>query len=295
MPSVLGMAKRSVLGLVGLLASALVAVVGLTVTSQGSDAATVATPRVPVTASITPTSATTKPAAPATAALDAIETDADFAVSAVDTSTGETLTYGGGSFDTASIVKVDILAALLHPAGQDRRALPASEKSLATAMIERSDNAAATALFDAIGGKAGLEAFNRTIGLTATVVGSNGLWGLTQTTATDQLRLLQVIFGDDSVLDAESQAYVQDLMADVVDAQRFGVSAAADDPEDAVLKVGYLQRSTTGLWDVTSIGEIEAGGRTYLVAVLTDGNGSYDEGVALAGDVARAALSGLRS
>lgn len=289
MPSVGRMAKMSAYWLVGLLVSGLIAVAGLTMTSQDSNAAT-APPA--TTTTVTPAAAT-ETAEPSTTTLEAIDTDADFAVAAVDVDTGETLTYGGGSFDTASIVKVDILAALLFQAQQDGRTLTASEQSLAKAMIERSDNDAATTLFNAVDGKAGLEAFNGVIGLTDTVIGSSGYWGLTQTTATDQLKLLRVVFGDDSVLSADSQAYVQGLMSNVVHEQNFGVSAAADDADDAALKVGYLQRSATGLWDVTSIGEIEAGGHTYLVAVLSDSNASFDSGVALVDQVAEAAVAGL--
>ncbi len=291
MPSVLGMAKSSAYWLVGLLVSALVVVAGLTLASQDSSAATA--PAATTTATPAATTGTTEPVEPSTAALEAIATDASFSVAAVEVGTGETLTYGDGSFDTASIVKVDILAALLHRAEQDGRTLTASEQRLATAMIERSDNDAATTLFHAVGGKAGLEAFNDVIGLTDTVIGSNGYWGLTQTTATDQLKLLRVVFGADSALSADSRAYVRGLMSNVVDEQNFGVSAAADDADDAALKVGYLQRSATGLWDVTSIGEIEAGGHTYLVAVLSDGNVSFDSGVALVDQVAQAAVAGL--
>jgi hypothetical protein len=294
MPSVGGVARSGAYWTAGLLVSALVAVAGLAVASQDSDAATSPTTQTPTT-----TTAPTTPAAatvttePSTTALEAIDTDADFSVSAVDVDSGETLTYGDGSFDTASIVKVDILAALLHQAQQDGRALTATERGLATAMIERSDNTAATALFNAVGGKAGLDEFNDVIGLGDTVVGSNGNWGLTQTTAADQLKLLEVVFGEDSVLSADSQAYEQGLMSNVVDSQSFGVSAAADDAGDAALKVGYLQRSATGLWDVTSIGEIEAGGHTYLVAVLSDGDASFDSGVALVDQVAEAVVEGL--
>ena len=292
MPSVLRMAKASVYWLVGLLASALIAVGALTLAPQDSNAAT---PSPAMTPAKTATPATTPTSSPeaSTTALEAIDTDADFAVAAIDVDTGETLAYGDGSFDTASIVKVDILAALLHQAQQDGRALTASERTLATAMIERSDNTAATTLFNAVGGKAGLEAFNDVIGLDDTVVGSDGNWGLTQTTAADQLKLLEVVFGDDSVLSADSQAYEQGLMSDVIDSQNFGVSAAADDADDAALKVGYLQRSVTGLWDVTSIGKVEAGVHTYLVAVLSDRNTSFDNGVALVDQVAESAVESL--
>lgn len=229
-------------------------------------------------------------AAATTDALAAIETDARLSVSVLDVDTGETQSYGSGSFDTASIVKVDILAALLWQHQQAGTVMSSSELALATAMIERSDNAAATTLLEAVGGEDGLEEFNDLIGLAGTDVGSDGNWGLTQTTADDQIRLLEVALGDSTVLTPASQELVRGLMSDVVDSQRFGVSAAADDAGDAVLKVGYLQRTATGQWDVTSIGEIEAGGHTYLVAVLTDGSPTFDSGVALVDAVARAAI-----
>ena len=230
---------------------------------------------------------------PSTVGLDAIDTDARFSVSVLDVDTGQSLTYGTGAFDTASVVKVDILAALLHQHERAGTELSEAEQALATAMIERSDNDAATTLFEAVGGEAGLEAFDDEIGLTDTDVGSNGSWGLTQTTSADQVSLLQVVLGDDSVLSPASQAYARTLMSNVVDSQRFGVSAAADDPDDAALKVGYLQRSTTGRWDVTSTGEIESGGHTYVLTVLSDGNVSFDAGVTLVDEVARTAVSAM--
>ena len=46
-----------------------------------------------------------------------------------------------------------------------------------------------------------------------------------------------------------------------------------------------------GLWDVTSIGRVDVDGRTYLVAVLSDGNASLAQGAALTGEVARAAVA----
>jgi hypothetical protein len=241
------------------------------------------------------TTTTTAEAQLDTGALEAIDTDARFSVAVLDVESGETLTYGGGTFDTAagggtfdtaagggtfdtaSIVKVDILAALLT--AQDGE-LTSTQQQLAAAMIERSDNAAATALFEQVGGVQGLTAYDATIGLNDTEVAA--AWGLTQTTASDQLLVLQAALAFDTA---------RDLMGRVVDTQRFGVSAAADDPADAVLKVGYLQRSATGLWDVTSIGEIVVGGRTYLVAVLSDGNATLEDGTTLVDAVARAALT----
>lgn len=229
----------------------------------------------------------------ATPSVAAIKTDARYSVAAVDLDTGESVSSGTGAFDTASIVKVDILVALLLQAQQDGIQLTEQQKSLATAMIEHSDNTAATTLFDEVGGKPGLEAINDGLGLTHTVVGTDGNWGLTQTTAADQIKLMRVVFGDGSVLTASSKAYAAELMSNVEADQNFGVSAAADDSQDAALKVGYLQRSQTGLWDVTSIGRIESDGHTYLVAVLSDSNANYAAGVQLVDAAAEAVVEAL--
>src|SRR5688572_16197069 len=82
-------------------------------------------------------------------------------VSITDLTTGASYTYGSGvRTATASIVKVDILAALLLRAQKAGRSLNGTEKSLATRMITQSDNSAASALFRTIGGASGLRKAN---------------------------------------------------------------------------------------------------------------------------------------
>lgn len=58
------------------------------------------------------------------------------------------------------------------------------------------------------------------------------------------------------------------------------------------LKNGWLPRSDTDLWDVNSIGRVEYGGRTLLVAVLSDGQPTYKTGVDL---VERAAATAVKA
>ncbi|WP_406433831.1 class A beta-lactamase-related serine hydrolase [Streptomyces sp. NBC_00631] len=207
----------------------------------------------------------------------------------LDLDSGDSATYGDAAFDTASIVKVDILATLLLQAQDAGRHLTATEKAYATKMIENSDNTSATELWDVIGKADGLDAANKRFGLTSTEGGDGPLWGLTQTTAADQLTLLQQVFGDDSKLSAASQAYVQGLMKTVESDQRWGVSAAADGSQYA-LKNGWLARSTTGLWDVNSIGRVTVGGTDYLVAVLSKGTVSQAKGISVVEAAAKAAL-----
>lgn len=220
--------------------------------------------------------------------------DARVSVAVLDVRSGESATYGDGEFDTASIVKVDILAALLLRAQDDGRALTTQEKSYATTMIENSSNASATALWDAIGGADGLDAANQRLGLTGTTGGDGELWGLTQTTAADQLTLLRAVFGSGSgsasVLDASSRTYIKGLMGQVEADQQWGVSAAGSSWE---LKNGWLPRSATGLWDINSIGHVTAGGRSYLLAVLSGGNSSQKAGISLVEDAARTAVTAI--
>ncbi|MGW0286611.1 serine hydrolase [Streptomyces sp. NPDC003236] len=206
----------------------------------------------------------------------------------LETGSGRSAAYGTDTFDTASIVKVDILAALLLQAQDAGREPTAAQRAYATRMIENSDNASATELWHAIGRAAGLDAANERFGLTHTSGGDGELWGLTRTTAADQLLLLRQVFGEDSELDAASRAYVRKLMGAVQAGQRWGVSAAGS---SWALKNGWLARSTTGLWDVNSVGRVTVDGAEYLVAVLSRGTATQAEGISLVEAAAKAAVS----
>ncbi|OKI30888.1 serine hydrolase [Streptomyces sp. CB03911] len=199
-------------------------------------------------------------------------------------------TGDGHAFITASIVKADILAALLR---QSDTALGAARRAEAEAMIEQSDNDAAGELYEAIGGADGLDEANRAFGLTGTTAGRDGYWGLTTTTAEDQLRLLRVIFTDDSPLGADDRAYLQGLMGLIAQDQAWGVSAAAGPDGTAKLKNGWLSRSADGLWAVNSIGLVTRDGHDLLVAVLSDGNSTEESGISLVESVAVAAVEAL--
>ncbi|MER7841053.1 serine hydrolase [Streptomyces sp. NPDC096040] len=203
----------------------------------------------------------------------------------------EPAVYGDDTpYDTASIVKVDILASLLLHARDHRRALTARESALAEVMIRDSDNDAASALWRAIGGASGLESANKRLGLTATTAGSGGRWGLTRTTAGDQIRLLRAIFGSGPTpLDTASRSRIGTLMTEIAAGQSWGVSAAAD--SGWALKNGWLMRTTTDLWDINSVGRVTAGGHHYLVAVLSNGNASMPDGVKLVERAARTAVT----
>ncbi|NGO49365.1 serine hydrolase [Streptomyces ureilyticus] len=223
----------------------------------------------------------------------AVEDGARVSVAVLDPDSGQSAVYGEGSFDTASIVKVDILAALLLQAQDAGRELTAAEKSYATAMIKSSDNVSASELWDAIGRAEGLAAANERFGLSGTEGGNGALWGLTQTTAADQLALLEQVFGEESELSEASRAYLRGLMGDIEVGQDWGVSAVGSEPQFA-LKNGWLPRSQTGLWVINSIGRVTVDGHAYLVTALSQGNSTKAKGISLVEAAARAAVSSLR-
>jgi hypothetical protein len=222
-------------------------------------------------------------------------TSASLSVAVLDLDDGSRAQYGvkaGRTYDTASIVKVDILATLLLKAQDEHRALTSSEKTYASSMIRVSDNNATDALWGIIGGAQGLDAANRRLGLQDTTAGTGGLWGLTQTTTPDQLTLLSAVFSKDSVLTAPSRTYARTLMGEIAAGQDWGVSAAG---ATVGLKNGWLPRSATGLWDINSIGEVSVDGHDYLLAVVSNGSVSMQTGISLVEKAAKAAVSALAS
>lgn len=202
----------------------------------------------------------------------------DLSISVREASTGLSYSYGDGlRTATASIVKVDIVMALLLQAQHERRALTSSEKALAERAIKVSDNDAASALWRSVGGARGLASANRKLGLRDTEPGPGGSWGSTTTSATDQIRLLTALTSADSPLNSASRRYVRRLMGDVAPEQAWGVSAAGTGAE---VKNGWLPRERHGgAWTVNSIGIVAIAGRTFLLAALSERDPTLRDGV----------------
>ncbi|MCX5315314.1 serine hydrolase [Streptomyces sp. NBC_00154] len=188
-------------------------------------------------------------------------------------------------FDSASVVKVTVLGALLRQAEEAHRKLTPQEVKLTTAMITESDNDATSALWHQIG-SVGFEKFLALADMRHTVPGSGGSWGLTQITAGDELRLMQLLTTENSVLTATSRAYALDLMEHVTPGQRWGVPAGSPASATVHVKNGWLPRATDG-WRVHSVGAFTGSGHDYGMAVLSSGNLTMDYGVATIEGAAR--------
>jgi hypothetical protein len=190
------------------------------------------------------------------------------------------------SYDSASVVKVTVLATLLWDAKKTNRYLTTREANLATAMITKSDNAATTSLWKQLG-TTKVKGFLQAAGMTRTVPGSGGYWGLTQINVQDEQKLLSLVTAKNSVLSDNSRAYILKLMGKVVSSQRWGTPAGAPSSVAVHVKNGWLERSTHG-WRVHSIGAFDGGGHDYTISVLTHGNSTMSYGVNTIQGVAKA-------
>jgi beta-lactamase class A len=183
--------------------------------------------------------------------------------------------------DSASVVKVTILSALLRKLQEQQHSLTVhltpQQQRLTTAMITMSDNNAASALW-AQTGRPGLQHFLNLAGMRETQLGQDGFWGLTQITAHDELTLLRLLTSTNTVLSAASRSYVLNLMAHVTPSQRWGVPAGAPTNVTVHVKNGWLPQPTHG-WRIHSIGSFSGHGRNYMIVVLTWNNPTMTYGV----------------
>ena len=208
------------------------------------------------------------------------------AVGLYDRSTNTTCTLRASTaYDSASVVKVTVLAALLWDAQKTNRALTSREKSLSTAMITKSDNASTTTLWKQLG-MTKIKNFLTAAKMTQTKPGANGYWGLTQITVTDEQKLLKLITAHNAVLTDGSRYYIRQLMGQVISSQRWGTPYGRPANVSWHVKNGWLSRATHG-WRVHSVGTFKGGGHDYMITVLTHGNSTMSYGITTIQGVAK--------
>ena len=252
-----------------------------------------------------------------------------------DYQTGVTCSRNDGTgYEAASIIKVATVAALLWQIEQDPwLEFTTEQEELATAAITISDNDAQEMLWELIGGSPGLELFLAAAWMSHTTTDPDGAWGLTSTTAGDQLLLLDVLV-DGELLSAGHRAFLLGLMRDVDLEQVWGVSSGAPAGASIALKNGWLddpvypgtaggdeadrpqaqdgagspQRQYDRLdsdtddfdaddfdatWTNNSIGYISSATAAYSLAVLSDGNVSDEAGRQIVSQTSRLVVEAL--
>jgi beta-lactamase family protein len=217
-------------------------------------------------------------------ALTATPPDGNVDVAVYDSATGATAHYtnapSGTTYNTASIIKLSILETLLWQNQQNGIAqLTSSQSANAMPMIEQSDNDAATALWGQVGKAPAINSFFSAIGATSSTAGQD--WGLTQTTAPDQLKVVnEVAYPGKLLTDASAQQ--ADALLDHVEAgQHWGVSGGVSAGVSVRLKNGWLQGDGDDFngWVVNSVGHVSGNGADYTIAVLTAGDKTEQHGI----------------
>ena len=193
--------------------------------------------------------------------------------------------------ETASIVKVDILETLLHKCQQSGIPLDEDDQDEATQMIEASNNDDATDLWDEAGGAAPIASFDVSAGMTDTHP-DNEAWGLSTTTAVDQVTLLRHLAYPNSLLTDNSRRYELGLMENIDAGENWGISYGIPDGVAVALKNGWLPQEDG--WQINSIGFVDGDGRKYVIAVLTSADPSEAYGINTIQGLSALVWNGLR-
>jgi beta-lactamase class A len=183
----------------------------------------------------------------------------------------------GWHFLAASVIKVTIISALLVKEGGPTK-LTKLQRSQAWLMITESDNDAATALWNDVGGVPGMQVFLNKAAMKHTEL--NYAWGLTRITPQDELRLLTLlVHPDNKVLGMKTRAYVLNLMAHVIASQRWGTPAGAPKDVTVHVKNGWLPYPAADDWHVNSLGVFTGKDIGYQIVILTGGTQSEAYGI----------------
>ena len=238
-----------------------------------------------------PVDATTTQVTSAERGLDRISEQSHVAVSLLDEETGSTFEHGSGRFETASLVKVHLVALMSWQAAQDGTRLTASQRRDARLMLIRSDNDAALRTYFALGSGHGIErGLAAAYGRARINVGELGAWGHSVTRPRAVVALLNQVLDPDA---GDTYTLLRRSMARVVPDQRWGISVLGDDGSTVETKVGWFQDPDG--WIANSSGRVVVDGSPVLISVMSDRNPTLEAGIAtvervarLAGDVVRA-------
>lgn len=217
-------------------------------------------------------------------ALTTTPADGYVDVAVYDNGTGMTAHYtnapAGTTYNTASIIKLSILETLLWQNQKNGVAqLTASQLANATPMIAQSDNDAATDLWVLVGKGPAVNSFFQQVGATGSTAGPD--WGLTKTTAVDQLQVINQVAYPGKLLTATSAQQANALLDQVEATQHWGVSGGVPTGVSVRLKNGWLQGDGTDFsgWEVNSVGHVSGSGTDYTIAALTSGDKTEQNGI----------------
>jgi hypothetical protein len=187
--------------------------------------------------------------------------------------------------DTASIVKVEIMGTALWNTHNAGTSMSSNDQALILPMIENSNNDAATSMLANVGGPSAVASFDRAAGLTATTPSTQKYipgttlpgWGLTTTTALDEVKLVRTFAYQNAVLTSGHRRYGLNLMEHLESDQAWGVSGGCPYGDDGGDQNGWLPLA--GQAGRSTASGVHGNGRDYVLAVLTSHNPGEQYGI----------------
>jgi hypothetical protein len=183
--------------------------------------------------------------------------------------------------ESASVVKVMFMVALLREPDVRRDALSPGERHLIGPLIKRSDNQAATAVFNRVG-EAALYRLAHDAGMKR--FQTQATWGLTHITARDQARFM---FRLDRFIPRRHRRYAMHLLTRIVSSQRWGIPPVAPRGWTLHFKGGW---SGAPSWRVNQVMLLRRPPRRLSLAILTREQPSMTYGIESIEGVARRLL-----
>jgi hypothetical protein len=202
------------------------------------------------------------------------QSSADISVAVYDHTRNLTFYYKADQlFKTVSIMKVSVMSALYLVQSN-----PSNYQSDLNLMIKESNNDAVTRLWAAAGDDEGITSLWSSLGMTHTHFSSDHRWGLTNTSASDQLKLLNALSYPNHLFRSSQQSEMLTLMEEVIPEQKWGVSGGV--PADSIVSLKNGWSSTDeGFWRINSIGHVKSKQADYTIAVLTYRHETMEEGI----------------
>ena len=203
----------------------------------------------------------------------------------------------GMQITTASVIKAQVLAALLLKAQDEQRGLTGRELALAQPMIRFSHDPPTSVLYGHIGGTAGMAAYDLRAGISTTSHSSR--YGGTSTTAQDRTRVALGLLHSGGPLRQTARDEAWRLMGDVHPTQQWGITAGMRRGWSAALKNGFYP-GIGDRWRVGSTGFVREAttGHGYAITVMSTGMPDQATGIRLVETVAArvaAVLTGGRT
>lgn len=188
-------------------------------------------------------------------------------------------------YTSASEIKAMLMVAYLRREDVADRDLGEDERSLLARMIELSDNDAADEVFATVG-EAGLVDLAEHAGMRHFV--ASPAWGGSGITAADQATFLADL---EHYVPARHEGYALRLLARVIGGQSWGVPEVRPRGWSIHFKGGWYPVEGSG-WRVNQVATLRRGSKDLAVAVLTDGDPTFEYGQETVRGVAQRLLAG---